>query len=71
MKSETLQIGGMQCDGCSERLQKLLLQKDGVSSANVSLTNHSTSLIYDPRVTTRKHLFKIIEKAGFSVIEEN
>ena len=37
MKKISLKIEGMHCEGCSNRLTRVLKNLDGVNSANVSL----------------------------------
>ena len=47
MKEIKLKIEGMHCAGCSNRLEKILNNVDGVESAKVSLEEKSADIKYN------------------------
>lgn len=59
-KSE-LDITGMTCAACSNRIEKVLNKTEGVQSATVNLTNENALVEYNPSMTDER---KIIERIG-------
>ena len=57
----------MHCDGCSDRLQKVIFGKDGVQSATVSYAEKQASMEYDSAIISQEQLQDTIEKAGFEI----
>ena len=47
MKEIKLKIEGMHCAGCSNRLEKILNNVDGIESAKVSLEEKSADIKYN------------------------
>ncbi|HIO11709.1 MAG TPA: heavy-metal-associated domain-containing protein, partial [Deltaproteobacteria bacterium] len=47
METVNWNISGMHCDGCANRLQKVLSGKEGVQSAKASFAEKQASLVYD------------------------
>lgn len=71
MQTVKLTIGGMHCDGCAERIRTLLSKEPGVREANVSFTEGSANVRYNPHRVSVARLREIIEIGGFDVVEQN
>ncbi|MEW5727994.1 MAG: copper ion binding protein, partial [Pseudomonadota bacterium] len=68
--SVSLPVKGMTCAACSTRLEKVLGKVDGVAEASVSLASEQADIRYDPAATSPADLARAVERAGFSVPEE-
>lgn len=62
----TIKVTGMSCDGCAASLDKRLSAENGVQSAQVSFTDGSAVVEFDPTVVSRDHLDQVIRETGFS-----
>lgn len=65
MKEIKLKIEGMHCAGCSNRLEKILNNVDGVESAKVSLEGKSADIKYNEEEVELNTILQEIEDAGF------
>ena len=65
MKEIKLKIEGMHCAGCSNRLEKILNNVDGVESAKVSLEEKSADIKYNEEEVELKTILQEIEDAGY------
>ena len=65
MKEIKLKIEGMHCAGCSNRLEKILNNVDGVESAKVSLEEKSADIKYNEDEVELNTILQEIEDAGF------
>ena len=65
MKEIKLKIEGMHCAGCSNRLEKILNNVDGVESAKVSLEEKSADIKYNEEQLELNTILQEIEDAGF------
>ena len=63
-KTETLQVSGIRCERCVERLAGALTGLDGLEAANATLMGEVT-LTWDDDRTTREALLAAMEKSGF------
>ena len=63
-RSETLQVTGIRCERCVNRLAATLRGHDGLESANANLMGQ-VSLQFDDEKTTRDELVAAMAKAGF------
>ena len=70
MKKVEIKVEGMHCEGCSNRLSRVLNNVDGVKEANVSLENKLASIEYDENITKIEDLEESIKDAGFEVVKE-
>ncbi|MCW8943243.1 MAG: heavy metal translocating P-type ATPase [Sedimenticola sp.] len=66
----TLPVDGMTCAACSTRLERVLGNQPGVSSAAVNLATNSASVDFDKRQLSASDITSAIAKAGFSVPSE-
>ncbi len=67
MKTVVLKIDGMHCDGCAERLSKLLEREHGVRGVTVLYAHSSAKIGFNEAVTSQEQLHKVVTTAGFSV----
>jgi copper chaperone CopZ len=67
-RSETLQVSGIRCERCVNRLAAALRGNDGLESANANLMGQ-VSLQFDDEKTTRDELVAAMAKAGFRELE--
>ncbi len=65
MREIKLKIEGMHCAGCSNRLEKILNNVDGVESAKVSLEEKSADIKYNEEEVELNTILQGIEDAGF------
>ncbi len=68
MKSVTLKVEGMRCDGCAETLRSLVSAQPGTRAADVSFEEGQARVFYDPRTISEEDLVTTIQKAGFRVV---
>ncbi|MGG2088883.1 heavy metal translocating P-type ATPase [Priestia aryabhattai] len=69
-KESTLQITGMTCAACSNRIEKGLKKIEGVKEANVNLALERSIIIFDPSKTSPQVFEEKIEKLGYGVVNE-
>ena len=68
VQSETLQVTGIRCERCVNRLAAALRGNEGLESANANLMGQ-VSLQFDDEKTTRDALVAAMAKAGFRELE--
>jgi copper chaperone CopZ len=62
--SETIQVSGIRCERCVNRLAGALTGQDGLESANANLMGQVT-LVWDDARTTREALLEAMAQGGF------
>ena len=62
--TETIQITGVRCERCVNRLAAALTGHEGLDSANANLMGEVT-LSFDDEVTSRQALLAAMAKSGF------
>ena len=67
-RSETLQVSGIRCERCVNRLAAALGGLEGLESANANLMGQ-VSLSYDDEKTSREAVVAAMAKSGFREIE--
>ncbi len=67
MKSTTLTIDGMHCDGCAQRIETLLEKQPGVREASVSFPDRLARIKYNQHAVSENDLVELIKRSGFSV----
>ncbi|TSI11752.1 heavy metal translocating P-type ATPase [Lysinibacillus sp. BW-2-10] len=70
IKETSLQISGMTCAACSNRIEKGLNKMEGVEEANVNLTLEKSTIKFDPQKVTVQDFEKKIEALGYGVVKE-
>ena len=61
----TINISGMSCNHCTQRVEKALQQASGVNTARVELSEEKAYLEYDPTVINAETLLQIIKDSGY------
>jgi Cu+-exporting ATPase len=67
----TLQIAGMTCAACANRIEKGLKKLDGVSNANVNFALEKASITYDPVQVNIPVMEQKIMDLGYSTVKNN
>ena len=70
-KSLELKIGGMTCAACAKAVERVTKKLDGVEKSNVNIATEKASIEYDSSKVKVSDIKSVIEKAGYSIIEEN
>lgn len=71
MKTIVLKIGGMHCEGCAETIKTLLEREPGVRMAEVTFKQGAARILYDPNTINEDRLARLIEEAGYRVVQRN
>jgi Cu+-exporting ATPase len=58
-------VRGMTCATCAATITKRLESADGVVSAMVNFADETVAVEFNPELTTKEDLFKVVEKAGY------
>jgi len=66
----TMQITGMTCAACANRIEKGLGKVEGVASANVNFALEKASVTYDPSKVSVSALEDTIQKLGYGTVKE-
>ncbi|MFS0615322.1 heavy metal translocating P-type ATPase [Lederbergia ruris] len=69
-KEVSLQIQGMTCAACANKIEKGLNKIDGVVDANVNFAIEKTKVVYDPEKTNVQDFEDKIEKLGYHVVHD-
>ena len=64
LQTETIQVTGVRCERCVNRLAAALGGHDGLEAANANLMGQVT-LTWDDELTTRESLVGTLAGAGF------
>ena len=67
-QSETLQVTGIRCERCVNRLAAALRGHDGLEAANANLMGQ-VMLQFDDEKTSREALVAAMAKAGFRELQ--
>jgi copper chaperone CopZ len=62
--TETIQVSGIRCERCVNRLAGALTGQDGLEAANANLMGQVT-LVWDDERTTRAALLEAMAQGGF------
>ncbi|RWR12585.1 heavy metal translocating P-type ATPase [Siminovitchia fortis] len=69
-KEATLQISGMTCAACANRIEKGLKKIEGVEEANVNFALEKTQIKYDPEKTEVTQFKEKVQSLGYDVVSE-
>ncbi|GAF64757.1 putative ATPase [Bacillus sp. TS-2] len=69
-KETTLQIEGMTCAACANRIEKGLSKVEGVQEANVNYALERSVIKYDSEVVDRGKLEDVVNKLGYYALQE-
>jgi copper chaperone CopZ len=64
LQTETIQVSGIRCERCVNRVAAALTGHDGLEGANANLMGQVT-LAWDDEQTSRDELLAVMAKAGF------
>ncbi|WP_036746777.1 heavy metal translocating P-type ATPase [Paenibacillus sp. UNC451MF] len=67
----TLQISGMTCAACANRIEKGLKKMDGVAEANVNFALERASVTFDPNKVSLDSLEQKIQALGYDTIKDS
>ncbi|MFY3791290.1 heavy metal translocating P-type ATPase [Ureibacillus sp. MALMAid1270] len=70
IKETSLQITGMTCAACANRIEKGLNKLEGVAEANVNLALEKSVIKYDPNKVSEQEFEKKIVDLGYGVVKE-
>jgi len=65
MKTITLKIDGMHCEGCAARLITLLEKEPGVRDAGMSFLTGKGRITYNSHAVEEQRVIEVINRAGF------
>lgn len=69
MKSVTLKVEGLHCNGCAEKVRSRIAAEPGVKSAEVSFDQAQARVLYDPQATDEGQLVDVIQELGYRVVD--
>lgn len=69
-EEKTLQINGMTCAACANRIEKGLSKINGVEKASVNFALERSTVIFDPEKTNANQFKETIENLGYNIIEK-
>lgn len=70
-KQSTIQITGMTCAACANRVEKGLNKMDGIKDANVNFALERATVTFDPEVTNIAEMVERIAKLGYGTVQES
>ncbi|MBZ5691664.1 heavy metal translocating P-type ATPase [Haemophilus influenzae] len=65
-KKISIQIGGMTCQSCANRIEKVLNKKTFVQQAGVNFAVEEAQVVFDATQASETQIIEIIHKTGFS-----
>ena len=65
-KKISIQIGGMTCQSCANRIEKVLNKKPFVQQAGVNFAAEEAQVVFDSTQVSETQIIEIIHKTGFS-----
>ncbi|MGA4497276.1 heavy metal translocating P-type ATPase [Bacillus bombysepticus] len=69
-KEANLQISGMTCAACANRIEKGLKKVEGVHEANVNFALEKTKIMYDPTKTDPQQFKEKVESLGYGIVSD-
>ncbi len=71
MKKINISILGMNCAACSARIEKALIDKEGIKFVSANLVGQKVTIEYEPENININEIIDIIENVGYEVVIEN
>jgi len=68
MEQVDLQVTGMSCTACEQRIQRALAQVDGVVRGAADHRAARVRIVFDPARTSAEAVQRRIEQAGYEVV---
>ncbi|KOS25530.1 ATPase P [Bacillus anthracis] len=69
-KEANLQISGMTCAACANRIEKRLKKVEGVNEAKVNFALEKTKIMYDPQKTNPQQFKEKVESLGYGIVSD-
>ncbi|HDR8143491.1 TPA: copper-translocating P-type ATPase [Bacillus cereus] len=69
-KEANLQISGMTCAACANRIEKGLKKVEGVHEANINFALEKTKIMYDPTKTNPQQFKEKVESLGYGIVSD-
>ncbi|WP_377864756.1 heavy metal translocating P-type ATPase [Bacillus sp. R86525] len=69
-REANLQISGMTCAACANRIEKGLKKVEGVHDANVNFALEKTKIMYDPQKTNPQQFKEKVESLGYGIVSD-
>ncbi|MGH1271858.1 heavy metal translocating P-type ATPase [Bacillus cereus] len=69
-KEANLQISGMTCAACANRIEKGLKKVEGVHEANVNFALEKTKIMYDSTKTNPQQFKEKVESLGYGIVSD-
>ena len=66
-----LNIGGMTCINCQEKIEKGLNSTEGVMEASVSFSKGTADILYNEGQISKENIIKVIEELDYEVLTPN
>lgn len=66
MSTTRVKIEGMHCDGCAQRVRRVLEREPGVHTAEVSYRDGEARIQYNEQAVTTDRLRELVEQAGYT-----
>lgn len=70
LHSDTLQISGMSCASCANRIEKSLGKVQGVDTAIVNFASEKATITYDPAQISLQEVIAKIETLGYDISKD-
>jgi copper chaperone len=70
MKTATFKLEGMHCEACAESIKRRLAATAGVGAAEVSFSEGTARVLYQPEAIGADQLAALIERPGYRVVAE-
>jgi Zn2+/Cd2+-exporting ATPase len=67
LKTQQMQVGGMDCTSCALKIEKSLQQVPGVAEVSVSVATERLTVSYDPQQVSESDIHKRVEALGYTV----
>lgn len=71
MGVKTLNIEGMTCASCAQRIEKVTKKIEGVSTSNVNLATEKLTIDFDEGKVSVQDIQNAVEKAGYKALTES
>ena len=68
MKTEILNVNGMNCAHCEKAVRDAVLELDGISEVTASAPEKKVTVIFDETKVTLDEIAAAIEEEGFEVV---
>ena len=70
MEKEIIEIEGMTCTACANRIEKNIAKIEGVEKSSVNFATEKLVVEYDDEITSIEEIEETIKKTGFKVIKK-